>query len=80
MVSARIDEDLIMAKFDDPGFPDETGELGEELRLVLGIAARKVLEGVDDAAFLEWARDAIPNLAPAMLVDVPPQELDREAF
>jgi tetratricopeptide (TPR) repeat protein len=80
MVSARIDEDLTMAKFGDPGFPDETGELGEELRLVLGIAARKVLEGVDDAAFLEWARDAIPNLAPAMLVDVPPQELDREAF
>ena len=80
MVSTWIDENLTMTKFNGPGIPDETGEFGEELRLVLGIAARKALEGVDDAAFLDWARAAIPSLAPAMLEDCPPQDIDREAF
>lgn len=75
-----IDEDLTMTKFKEPDIPDDAGRLGEELRLVLGIAARKVFDDVDDAAFLDWARDAIPHLAPAMLADCPPQELDREAF
>ena len=63
--------------FDIPG---DSQELLDEFKLVLQIAVRKVLEGVDESSFLDWARDSIPRLAPGMLADCPPEELDREAF
>lgn len=55
-------------------------ELMEEFQLVLQISARKVLEGVDDSAFLDWARNSIPHLAPSMLAGFPREEHHRQAF
>ena len=55
-------------------------ELMQEYQLVLQIAARKVLEGVDDSAFLDWARNSIPHLAPGMLAGFPSEEHHRQAF
>ena len=80
IVSVCFNPDFSLLMKNEFSISDKDRELMEAFQIVLQITVRKVLEGVNSSAFLDWARDAIPHLAPAMLANCPRDERDREAF
>ena len=55
-------------------------EFMSQMELLMILSARKIFEGESSEAFLSWAKQQIPVLAPMLLDDQPQQQIQQTAY